>query len=276
MPSNHPFTRSTIIAAANLLQALTNNEFDNLMLRLGIEGEVATGAALPKKVNQLAELALEGPLEVQYGGGTMSLQEAIVRKATTVYPRAQSVEDLREFRNGLKRDGFTLVKDEDGGEFVLRQMLPEIADLPAADDEVRTLLKQHNFGEPLTSLDQAINCHGRGEWEAANSQLRTFLEGLLGQVSERLVSGEAHSTKAGYSCHAGLLASLDPPFLREDLNEWRGDGKGFINGLFKLLHTAGSHPGPSDEEDSTFRLHIVLIVARLLLRRYDRRSGLSR
>ena len=41
-----------------------------------------------------------------------------------------------------------------------------------------------------------------------------------------------------------------------------------FNGLFNRLHPEGNHPGLSDEDDSTFRLHIVIIVARLLLRRY--------
>jgi hypothetical protein len=34
-----------------------------------------------------------------------------------------------------------------------------------------------------------------------------------------------------------------------------------------MLHTDGSHPGLSDEDHSTFRLHIVLVTARTFLRR---------
>jgi hypothetical protein len=54
-----------------------------------------------------------------------------------------------------------------------------------------------------------------------------------------------------------------------ELNEWDDNGLGFINGLMKRLHPKGSHPGLPDEEDSTFRLHIVLLTARLLLTRFD-------
>jgi integrase len=46
-------------------------------------------------------------------------------------------------------------------------------------------------------------------------------------------------------------------------------GGGFVNGLAKRLHPQGSHPGLSDQEDSTFRLHTVLLTARLLLERFD-------
>ncbi len=67
------------------------------------------------------------------------------------------------------------------------------------------------------------------------------------------------------------LANIDPPFLERNLNEWRDNGGGFINGLWMRLHSQGPHPGLSDEADSTFRLHVVLITARLLLVRFDAR-----
>lgn len=35
----------------------------------------------------------------------------------------------------------------------------------------------------------------------------------------------------------------------------------------QMLHTEGAHPGLSDEDHSTFRLHIVLVTARIFLRR---------
>jgi hypothetical protein len=62
-----------------------------------------------------------------------------------------------------------------------------------------------------------------------------------------------------------LLA--DAGFLAKGRNEWTNDGKSYIHGLFKMLHTHGSHPGLSDEDHSTFRLHVVLVTARTFLRR---------
>lgn len=58
-------------------------------------------------------------------------------------------------------------------------------------------------------------------------------------------------------------------FLSIPLNEWDNEGRGFINGLFKRLAPAGSHPGLSEPDDSTYRLHIVLLTAALVLRRFD-------
>jgi hypothetical protein len=38
-------------------------------------------------------------------------------------------------------------------------------------------------------------------------------------------------------------------------------------------HPQGAHPGLSDEEDCTFRLHVVLLTGRLLLTRFDAQVG---
>jgi hypothetical protein len=62
-----------------------------------------------------------------------------------------------------------------------------------------------------------------------------------------------------------LLANIG--FLAVDRNEWTPDGKNYVNGLFKMLHTDGSHPGLSDEDHSTFRLQVVSVTARTFLRR---------
>ncbi|MGO9837288.1 MAG: hypothetical protein ACLP1X_24100 [Polyangiaceae bacterium] len=64
---------------------------------------------------------------------------------------------------------------------------------------------------------------------------------------------------------------MKPPFLLRELNEWDDNGLGFFNGLIKRLHPQGSHPGLSEDEDSTFRLHIVLLTARLVLKRFAAR-----
>jgi hypothetical protein len=272
MTKKTPFSRPTVIAAANLLTDFTQKEFDNLMIQFGLEDRIDAGPGMPKqyKANALAKIALGEPDQmVETSTGEMSLVEAMIRQAMTVPPRAQRGEPWASFCNGLKRDGFVLVENDEERTTELRRMLPETAELAAADDEVHTLLRQHGFATPLGHLQQAIDAHGRGHWAAANSQLRTFLEGLLDEIAERLAPERAARTASGHGRRA-LLASLDPPFLSRGLNEWRDDQKpGLINGLFNRLHPEGSHPGLSDEEDSTFRLHMVLIVARLLLRRFS-------
>ena len=118
-------------------------------------------------------------------------------------------------------------------------------------------------------LDQAIENHARENWAAANGELRKVLENMFDEIAERLARAAKVITPRGHA-RRQLLANIDPPFLIEALGEWSSgpeQGKNFVNGIFKRLHPEGGHPGLSDEEDCTFRLHMVLLVARLFLRR---------
>jgi hypothetical protein len=69
----------------------------------------------------------------------------------------------------LEMDGFTVA----GGS--LRRTLPVDLELPEAEDEITRLLKKHDLTTPKGHLDQALDAHGRGDWAAANGQIRTFL-----------------------------------------------------------------------------------------------------
>jgi hypothetical protein len=173
-------------------------------------------------------------------------------------------ESYPALHRGLERDGFTV---EDGQ---LRRALPEVLDLPAADDEVHALLNRFGFATPMGHLDQGIAAHARGDWAAANAQFRPFIESLLDEMAERLAGRAAALPAAGHP-RRQWLAQLNPPFFLPDLNEWTGNGTGFLEGFYRRLHPQGAHPGLSDEDDSTFRLHLVLLAARLLLRRLRQR-----
>jgi hypothetical protein len=136
---------------------------------------------------------------------------------------------------------------------------------------VHVLLTRYGLQTPKGHLDQGISAHSEGNWAAANAQFRTFLESFFDDIAT-LIDPQAQGTRNGET-RRQLLANLPTPFLSRNLNEWSDDGKNFVNGTFKRLHPQGAHPGLSDEEDSTFRLHLVLLVARLFLRRLDATLG---
>jgi hypothetical protein len=165
----------------------------------------------------------------------------------------------------LEVDGFTV---EDGQ---LRRTLPSVLHLPEADDEVHAILVEHHLDVSRGHLDQAISAHGRGEWAGANGQLRTFTESLFNEIAAAISIHLMVAAPATGNASRIWLAHLIPPLFGPELNEWTGQGTGFIEGFFSRLHPAGAHPGLSDEEDSTFRLHLVLIVTRSLLHRFQMR-----
>jgi hypothetical protein len=128
------------------------------------------------------------------------------------------------------------------------------------------LMTKYSLATPRGHLQQALDAHARGNWAGANGQIRTFFDALLDAIAES-VAPTAAALSSGQPRRSKLASH---GFLSIPLNEWADDGKGYINGLVKRLHPAGPHPGLSDEDDSTFRLHTVLLTATLLLRRLDR------
>jgi hypothetical protein len=266
------FTRRTILAATDLIADFGHSAVDRFVLEYGLENAGIVGN-LRDRASAVARHLLNAPDRLDDDGRNLTdtiVENLVVRAIAGCVDRYSRSFDYTLFQErfpalhrGLERDGFTV---EDGQ---LRRALPDALDLPRADDEVHALLDEFQFVMPKGHLDQAIAAHARGGWAAANAQFRPFVEGLLDVIAERLLPGAA-LPPAGHP-RRQLLAQMNPPFFFADLNEWTGHGTGFLEGFYRRLHPQGAHPGLSDEEDSTFRLHLVLLVARLLLRRLKQR-----
>lgn len=264
---NTPFTRPTLVAAVELLERHTQAQFNQMILRLGLEEQVSSSTmiSVANKCALLGRLIVQRADEVcETLSGTISLGEAVIREAVRLAKRDSDDHLHTAFERGLARDGYIVVWDDRGRNPSIRAALPDEIQLPQTDDEVHELLKTYNFSVPLGHLNQAIEAHTRGDWAAANGQLRTFIESLFDDIARNVRPQEAAARPTSENRRA-LLAEVG--FLAIDRNEWTSDGKNYINGLFKMLHTEGSHPGLSDEDHSTFRLHVVLVTARTFLRR---------
>ena len=131
---------------------------------------------------------------------------------------------------------------------------------PTAAKWVPTVAQRH--------LSSAKDNVAQGDWEAANSQCRTFLEALTDAIADRLYPAEAAMRANGLQKRQ-LLA--DKGFLSREKHgvRRRENGQTFLPGLAKLLHPDGAHPGVSTQHDAMFRLHIVVVTAHWLLKRLD-------
>lgn len=262
-----PFTRPTLLAAVELLELHSQAKFNQMILRLGLEDEISSSTALSvaKKCDLLGRLILQRTEAIlDTLDGSMTLGEAVIRQAAQLAQQDSEQPLQMTFARGLARDGYVLVWDIFGPNASIRAALPGEIQLPETDDEVHQLIKSFGFVTPLGHLDQSIEAHTRGDWAACNGQLRTFIESLFDDIARNLRPAEVAGRPSSENRRA-LLAEIG--FLAIDRNEWTPDGKNYINGLFKMLHTEGSHPGLSDEDHSTFRLHVVLVTARTFLRR---------
>jgi hypothetical protein len=264
------YSRKTILKATDLLADVGHDDMDRFMLEHSLEGFHWVGS-VRDRVNLLVRFLLDNPLAEEDGVNMTDniveelVSEAIRNSTHGRFDYDRFVERYANLNRALERDGYTVEEGQ------LRQTLPQALDLPQADDEVHRLLQRYGFDVPLGHLDQAIAAHGRGEWAGANAQLRTFVEGLFDEMAQRL-SVHLHLPPPENGVASRLwLAALNRPFFIPELNEWTGQGTGYLEAFYRRLHPQGAHPGLSDEDDSTFRLHLVLVLARLLLRRLEER-----
>jgi hypothetical protein len=272
MPDRPPqFSRKTVLAAIDFLP-LNQGQFTRFLQDLGPEFEEEVrgeDASVGKRSSDLIRIYDRDSERVLADGDYLS--QVIVERAASHVPESRpeyawavpaeetpAMKVLRVFKAMLERDGFAVV------EGTLRRILPVELGVAAAEDEVSRILAQPTFQLSRGHLTQALDAHGRGDWAAANSQTRAFYEALLDDFSNAI-----DPALAAGSGEARRQRLATEGFLQIDLNEWGNEGKNFINGLMKRLHPHGAHPGLSNEKDSTFRLHVVLLTARLLLERWE-------
>lgn len=175
------------------------------------------------------------------------------------------IQSHHRLYNSLKRDGYTITN------VTLVSLLPEELIEANVENELFRLLKKYSFKTAMGHLEQAIENHSNGNWAGANGQFRTFTESLLISITNHLIPSR---TCNGFGDALVWLSNpnmLNPVLLSEQLNEVPSPScdKPFINGLWKRLHPTGPHPGLSDEEDSTFRYHTLIVFARYLLKRIE-------
>jgi hypothetical protein len=223
-----------------------------------------TSISVAKKCGLLARAVLaNAAVTIQTLDGPQNLTEALIREAMARCSEALDNPPEIRLRRGLALDGFVPFWDRAEQKYTIIAVLPSVVGFTGASDEVHSLITELAFTTPSGHLIQAIDAHARGDWAAANSQIRTFFESLLDEVAFRLNIDSAHQLSS--ENRRAALGNLG--FISQRRNEWSLDGKNYVNGLFKMLHTEGSHPGLSDEEHCTFRLQVALVTSRMFLRR---------
>lgn len=280
------FNAMTLAAACELIvETFSHNDLDLLFVSWEVD-RLADGGSKSGRAASLAKVARDGENMVYTERGLIPLSRAIVEKAAVQTYTGKLEGVSRKFVAGLRFDGFEIIEVEkeldtslstwrgqSESERELRKMYP--ADIPGldfreAENEIMSLLNRSGFTQTSGHLGQAIRIYSSGDWAGANGQLRTFLESLLQEIAIRLGFQGRREDAAEVR---GFLGEKTPPMLLETYNEWNSNTNKpqYFQGLWQRMHAHGSHPGMSEEEDCTFRLHIMLITARLLLRRFAKR-----
>ncbi len=263
------FSRSSIVEALKLFDGwTTTNEFDRFLLLFSLETIAPAGlGSKPTRINALIRHLIANPSLTGPDGADLTLE--IIEYLLTTHARyawgltAQNplTDQVPELSRSLARDGYSILNTGR-----LRSVLPPNVPMAPSESELEAMLINHGFTVPLGHLQQALAAHTRGDWAAANAQLRSFIEGVFDSIADDLLTPPLPTTSRQ---RRNALSRLSPPFIDPALNEWHSNGKGFLEGFWHRLHPQGSHPGLSGEEDCTFRLQMVVLVGHHFVKRFD-------
>lgn len=247
------FSRATIIKIVDSLNFQTHAAVEKFALEFALENEIS-GSYINEKAASIIRYLIQNPNATAPNG--TQLVQAIIEHLIIRYTPLNPSEYFPELVNSLDHDGYIL--DQNG----LRRKLPDQIPIATQENELIELLKKYNFNVAKGHYEQAIAAHARGDWAAANAQLRSFVEDLLDRIAETIAPASYSSS------HQRRVALSKAGFFKSDLNEWTDDGKGYIQGFWKRLHPEGPHPGLSEKDDCTFRLHIVIVTMHHIAKRF--------
>ena len=180
---------------------------------------------------------------------TKYLIEHFIQIPLSSYKGGDQIEVLRK---ALRADGFDLVEGR-----VVPFLSPAV-DLGQEQGLLESCLSEIGFTVAHDHFDQAMDNAARGNWEAANSQVRSFLEALCDSVAKCLHDGGDEAPKRGEA--RKFLA--DQGFLNENESE-------LLKWFFKVLSGEGAHPGTSSEDDCHRRRLMAVALANYYLDRLD-------
>ncbi len=228
------------------LPELTNGEIGNIAYEYGAE----TAAVGPNKISRCTNLveAVESKCEVEgHDQPLVDLIETVVRSLTPWH-----VESSVEFA------GFLAALRIDGLDVLQGRLVPTTPE-PAALAPQISLLEEQLEGLGLSvarrHYRQACDNLAEGNFEAANGQLRSYLEDLFVGVCAR-VAGKTFGDPGGALQHLRDTGHLDP-------KEWAT-----FRGFWDASQTNGPHPGLSNSHEALYRVHVGTAVGRYLIAKF--------
>ena len=118
-------------------------------------------------------------------------------------------------------------------------------------NEIKKCLIRNGLNIALNHLDQAEKSFAAGNWEAANGQIRTFLEALFDGVADLRLKSSAKGGEARKLLEKnGIISEKEARFIQNFMG---------------LAGESGSHPGISCKEDANVRWSGMISVALLAI-----------
>lgn len=157
----------------------------------------------------------------------------------------------------------------------LIRKLPEDFEISNKEDSIIDILNIYGFTTTKGHYEQAKGSYLGANYSALNSQLRTYTESLFVEMAQFIKNKETSNSNIASIVPANtptamqVLVKCFKPILDINLNEWTGDNKGYIQGLWNRLHPQGCHPGLPSIDEAIFRFQLVILNTHNLLCRFQ-------
>ena len=165
-------------------------------------------------------------------------------------------ERYQRFQQALRADGFDLVEGR------LSPFLSSSVEPAKEQGVVELRLRNLGFSTALLHHEQAVDNAARGNWEAANGQVRSFMESVCEAIAAQVYQGtETPPTRGNARKYLADNGFLTP------------DESALLQAFFQVLHGAGGHSGTSDEDDCHRRRLMAIALANYYLDRLENWGG---
>jgi hypothetical protein len=254
-------------------KAFTASELKNLLMRSNLW---QYGQGGPNKPEMLRSAFLGACDQAEQGDqqahrGLLKFVLLLVEERVGNPERPHPVVRFNELREALLADGYQLHWEHEpdptnpffGGTYRFQLLPTDAAPVPLAPEigALEAELRARGYNDALNHYQQAHDNLLHHNYEAANGQLRTALEDLVTRLA-RQHTGYVGQGRPGEGGNA-INHMVDTGSLRKD------DGGLLLQGIWRMTHTKGSHPGQSDAGEARFRMLIITAIARFLLNRFS-------
>lgn len=240
------YSRRTLAALAHALsETNSNTEIDALAFELGVETEAAGSNKLAKCLGMVKA----GEARCKKDGNDQFFSDLL----------QQTLSSFSEwqFENSPHVSGLVSSIRLDGFEWRDKRLIPTTPETVTLASQISALeidLRSAGLNVASRHYAQACDNVAVGNYEAANSQIRSCLEDLFLTLGEQK-AGKKFADPASVLQHFRQESRIDDA-------EWNA-----FRSFWNLAQSKGPHRGLSNEQESLFRLQVATAICRFVLHR---------
>ena len=258
--------RRSISALINVLEAkYTNTQLNQLMFEQGLD-ERYSGPNILSRLGNVFHPIAKTDVDDNEMKAAIELIEMVAKDGWDAIDSADElwIDSSRSERAKETYDSLQQALRADGLDLVEGRIVPFVSpsvDISREQGLLESRLSQHGFEVAANHLEQAVDNAARSNWEASNSQIRSFLEALCDSIASKIYEDGGSAPTRGkarqYLGESGLLSPEESELLKS---------------FFTMLHGQGGHAGTSSSDDCHRRRLMALAMANYYLDRLDDRG----